>query len=178
MTRNCVAGNRSPSMAMKGIVPPTPIDMPSRSKQLREASCTARSNQDSSGGAFQPALSRTGAEPHLSRVRRVLFESSPDGLRSLGGVRGRRQAEGQLDAEPRRQHVAGIAHGGQTVDSGHRERRFPGGVEQQLERVLGERLYAGRERHTLGHGVCQHIRRGGDLPTPLLGNLHREFSRA
>ena len=41
---------------MNGIVPPTPIDMPSRPKYRREASATARSSQGSSGGAFQPPL--------------------------------------------------------------------------------------------------------------------------
>ena len=39
---------------MKGIVPPTPIDMPSWPKYRRDASATACSSQGSVRGAFQP----------------------------------------------------------------------------------------------------------------------------
>jgi hypothetical protein len=54
-------------MAMKGIVPPTPIAMLSRPKQRCDASCTARSSHGSSGGAFQPAFADYGV--NVSRAR-------------------------------------------------------------------------------------------------------------
>src|SRR5260221_10743177 len=53
--RNCARGNFAPSMAMKGIVPPSPIHIAGLPKCFCELSSIAASSHGSVRGAFQPS---------------------------------------------------------------------------------------------------------------------------
>jgi hypothetical protein len=52
---NCVRGKRRPSIAMKGMVPPTPVYSIGRPNALCEARCMDASSQGSHTGACQPS---------------------------------------------------------------------------------------------------------------------------
>jgi len=54
--KNCASGNCSPSIAMNGMVPPSPMNIAGLSKNANDALLTESESHSANGGAFQPSL--------------------------------------------------------------------------------------------------------------------------
>ena len=59
--KNCARGNRSPSMFMNGIVPPSPIHATSRPYDCNEACASAVFSQLAVSGAFHPVAPQSAS---------------------------------------------------------------------------------------------------------------------
>src|SRR5262249_10254949 len=62
VTRNCACGNRSPSMLMNGMEPPSPSNIAGAWKYAREARPTDSRSHSAIVGAFQPVPGRSPVE--------------------------------------------------------------------------------------------------------------------
>ena len=89
---NCACGNFSPSMPIKGIVPPSPIHTAPFPKWVLDAASHAASSQPASGGAFQPAApfsatKRTSAPDGGSRSSVDFRALVATAASTIGGIR-------------------------------------------------------------------------------------------
>ena len=89
---NCACGNFSPSMAINGMVPPSPMDRAGLLKYVRDASLIAVSNQGSNAGAFQPVAGSSNSTVTLallggSSVKAFRMATTAISLSRVGGIR-------------------------------------------------------------------------------------------
>ena len=100
---NCACGNRSPSMLMNGMDPPTPADIGGRPKWVREARCRDSASQGARGGAVPPRAGRRRREPDARPVRRIRLEELLEPARRARA----RRASGERAGRPSPPSAAG-----------------------------------------------------------------------
>ncbi len=89
------------------------------------------------------------------------------------GVDARRDAHRELDGRVGPQHVAGVPERRQTIRAGDREGGPPGTVEDQLDRVIGERERAVDPRELVEDGIPEDGSRRLGLVGAIAGDIAR-----